>query len=75
MLDLLLEDGRLSFEAISGTSAGAMNAVVLADGWLKGGAVEARTKLEEFWRAISIDGKMSSGQRAIFDALLNPCPR
>ena len=33
VLDRLLEDGRLEFPAISGTSAGAMNAVALADGW------------------------------------------
>ena len=37
VLDHLIEDGRLAFEAISGTSAGAMNAVVMADGWLNGG--------------------------------------
>ena len=37
VLDRLLEDGRISFEAISGTSAGAMNAVVLADGFMKDG--------------------------------------
>ncbi len=74
VLDHLLEDGRLSFEAISGTSAGAMNAVVLADGWLKGGRDGARERLEGFWRSISIDGKLSTGQRAIFDALLRPSP-
>ncbi len=35
VLDRLLEDGRIGFEAISGTSAGAMNAVVVADGFMK----------------------------------------
>ena len=38
VLDHLLEDGRLTIEGISGTSAGAMNAVMLADGLARGGA-------------------------------------
>jgi NTE family protein len=37
VLDYLLEDGRLDIETITGTSAGAMNAVVLAEGYLEGG--------------------------------------
>ena len=32
VLDRLLEDGRVTFEAVTGTSAGAMNAVVMIDG-------------------------------------------
>ena len=35
VLDALLQDTRLQFDGISGSSAGAMNAVVLANGWLK----------------------------------------
>jgi hypothetical protein len=42
VLDRLLEESRLRIEAISGTSAGAMNAAVLADGWTEGGAEGAR---------------------------------
>ena len=38
VLDRLLEKSRLRIEAISGTSAGAMNAAALADGWTEGGA-------------------------------------
>jgi len=53
VLDYLLEDGRLQFEAISGTSAGAMNAVVLAHGLLDGGREGARSALEKFWTAIA----------------------
>lgn len=53
VLDFLIEDGRLDFEAISGTSAGAMNAVVLADGFMRGGAEGARERLHEFWRGVS----------------------
>lgn len=68
VLDQLIEDGRLDFEAISGTSAGAMNAVVLADGWLQGGPEGARKGLDTFWQAISTDGKLSEVQRTIFDS-------
>lgn len=74
VLDLLLEDGRLAIEAISGTSAGAMNAVVLANGWLDGGAKGARTKLEAYWRAVSSDGKLSATQRTVFDSFLSASP-
>ena len=51
VLDALLEAGRFRFDAISGgTSAGAMNALALADGWMRGGA-EARARRSPFWRA------------------------
>jgi len=40
VLDHLLEDGRLGIEGLSGTSAGAVNAVMLADGLHRGGADE-----------------------------------
>ena len=53
VLDRLLEDERYTFDGISGTSAGAMNAVVLADGLLKGGREGARQALAEFWRGIA----------------------
>jgi len=41
VLDRLLEEPWLRIEAISGTSAGAMNAAVLADGWTENGAAGA----------------------------------
>jgi len=53
VLDCLLEDNRLAFDGISGTSAGAMNAVVMADGMVRGGREGGREALERFWRAIS----------------------
>ncbi len=53
VLDRLLEDGRLEIAAVSGTSAGAMNAVALADGFVRGGADGARRKLDDFWRAVA----------------------
>ncbi|AOO79603.1 patatin-like phospholipase family protein [Bosea vaviloviae] len=70
VLDAILEDGRLAIEALSGTSAGAMNAVVLSEGWLEGGADGARAKLESFWRAISVDGKYGGSERSLIDTML-----
>jgi NTE family protein len=52
-LDALLEDGRLTFDGISGTSAGAMNAAVLASGWAHGGPAGARQALTAFWHDVS----------------------
>ncbi len=49
VLDALLQDESLAIEGISGSSAGAVNAVVLADGWLKGGRAGAREALRRFW--------------------------
>ncbi|MBS0447170.1 MAG: patatin-like phospholipase family protein [Proteobacteria bacterium] len=52
VLDALLADGELGFEGLSGSSAGAMNAVVLAHGWAAGGRDGAREALAAFWQAI-----------------------
>jgi NTE family protein len=70
VLDAILEDGRLAIEAITGTSAGAMNAVILADGWIEGGPEGARAQLEAFWRRVSLDGGLSEIQRTLFDRYL-----
>jgi NTE family protein len=59
----LLEDGRLDIEAMSATSAGAMNAVVMAYGISIGGRDGARAKLAEFWKAISDAGRIYSPVR------------
>ncbi|RQS63395.1 patatin-like phospholipase family protein [Burkholderia sp. Bp8963] len=53
VLDRLLEDGRLAIEGVSATSAGAMNATVLAYGLMLGGASGARDALHDFWHAIA----------------------
>jgi len=53
VLDGLLEDGRLDIEGVSATSAGAMNAAVLAGGLLRGGRDGARQALHDFWHAIA----------------------
>ncbi len=52
VLDRLLDDESLQFEGFSGSSAGAMNAVVLADGWLKGGRAGASEALANFWSEV-----------------------
>ena len=64
VLDRLLEDGRINIEAISGTSAGAMNAVVVADGMMKGGADGARQAMDDFWQAVGREGAKSPIQRS-----------
>ena len=71
VLDHLIEDGRLAIEAITGASAGSMNAVVMVDGWIEGGPDGARAQLEAFWRHVSLDGKLNGAQRRVFDLLLD----
>jgi NTE family protein len=74
VLDYLLEDGRLAIEGISGASAGAMNAVMVADGLARGGPELARTRLADFWRAASIDGDLPEIQRKLIERLFTFVP-
>ena len=67
VLDRLLEEPWLHIAGISGTSAGAMNAAVLADGWAEGGAEGARSSLERFWRRVSRAAALSPLQRSPLD--------
>src|SRR5258706_11069483 len=53
VLDRLLEESRIVIDGISGASAGAMNAVVYADGLLDSGVDGAKTALHDFWKAVS----------------------
>ena len=80
VLDALLEDGRVAFDGVSGTSAGAMNAVALAYGFAtaQGKANSdpreaARESLARFWNGIvamgSVTSSISQAQRAPFDIL------
>lgn len=55
-IDTLLADSRIDIEAVSATSAGAMNAVVLADALTEGSREHARERLAAFWRAIADAG-------------------
>lgn len=65
VLDKIFEDDRIWVDAISGTSAGAMNAVVAAQGMYDGGAVGAREALGTFWRAVSDLGRTSPYRRSL----------
>jgi NTE family protein len=69
VLDRLLEDDRIEIATLSGTSAGAMNAVVVAAGLDSGGREGARENLEKFWKAVSDAAKTSPIQRSIWDRL------
>ena len=71
VLDRLLSDGRIDIDGIAGTSAGAMNAAVMADGMLEGGVDGARQHLKDFWRAVSRFARVSPVQRTIFDVVFN----
>jgi len=69
VLDRILEDGRLAIAGVSGTSAGAMNAVALADGYTRAGPEGAREALDSFWRSMSEGAKSSPLRRTPFDVL------
>ena len=64
VLDRLLQDETLEFGGISGTSAGAMNAVAVAAGLMQGGREGARATLRQFWTRV--------GQLAPFSAPPGP---
>jgi len=70
VLDRLLEEPWLHIAGISGTSAGAMNAAVLADGWAEGGAEGAHSSLERFWRRVSRAAALSPLQRSPLDRFM-----
>jgi len=72
--DHLLADDRLEVTGISGASAGAINAVMIADGLARGGAEEARKRLAAFWRAASAGGDLPPMQRAVTDRLFSLLP-
>src|SRR5690348_8415908 len=69
VLDALLEDGRIGFEGLSGTSAGAVNAVAFASGWARGQASgrdpreAAREKLAGIWYRVSALGSLGTLQQ------------
>jgi NTE family protein len=70
VLDRLLEDRRIVIEAISGTSAGAMNAAALAAGYAAGGREGARQALDRFWISTSEYAIFSPIQRTLIERLL-----
>jgi NTE family protein len=70
VLDRLLEEPWIKIEAISGTSAGAMNAAVLADGWSRDGADGARAALDAYWRRVSRAAAFSPLRRSPLERLM-----
>jgi NTE family protein len=70
VLDRLLEEPHLKIDGISGTSAGAMNAAVLADGYTDGGPEGARQALATFWESVSRGARFSPFRRGPLDILL-----
>lgn len=70
VLDRLLDEPELQIDGISGTSAGAMNAAVLAHGHIEGGVAGARAAMEKFWREVSRAARFSPFQRGPLDVLL-----
>ena len=70
VVDRLLEEAWLDIEGISGTSAGAMNAAVMASGFALGGRTGARAALAAFWKRVSVAAVFSPFQRGPVDKLL-----
>lgn len=70
VLDKFFEDDRLWINSISGTSAGAMNAVVASQGMYDGGAEGARSALRAFWKDVSDAGKYSPIKRSPWDMMM-----
>jgi NTE family protein len=69
VMDRLLGDPRIEIEGISGTSAGAMNGVVMADALTRGDRDTARQALHDFWQAVSRAGMASPIRRNPLDVL------
>ena len=70
VVDRLLEEEWLEIEGVSGTSAGAMNAAVLASGYATGGRDGARAAMEGFWKRTSDAARFSPFQRGPVDRML-----
>ncbi len=69
VLDRLLEDDRVVIDAVSGTSAGAMNGAALAAGFVTGGAAGARRALDRFWLSTSEFARFSPFRRTLADRI------
>ncbi|TWI67379.1 NTE family protein [Pseudoduganella lurida] len=71
VLDRLLDEEHLQFDSFSGSSAGAINAVVLADGYAHGGGRQgARAALTRFWTTLGSLATFSPMGRTPLDRLL-----
>ena len=65
VLDRLLEDESLGVDGVSGTSAGALNAAVMATGWAEGGRAGARAALAAFWHDVATPAGSACFGRAV----------
>jgi len=72
VLDRIFELDLFEIEGIVGTSAGAMNAAVVACGIAENGAEGARAKLNEFWTAISEASRTGPLQPSVIDKMFSP---
>ena len=73
VLDRLLDEPKLKIEAISGTSAGAINAAALASGHANGGREGARKCLDAFWSSLGTASYSMGSSTGVHTALLpNP---
>lgn len=72
VLDRLLADPRIEVEGIVGTSAGAMNTALVADGLAAGGADLARRMLRDFWEGVGCIAATTPMQPTPFDRLASP---
>jgi NTE family protein len=70
VLDRLIEEPWLRIDGVSGTSAGAMNAAALIDGYTENGVEGARAKMESFWSRVATAGRLNPMQRSPIDMLL-----
>ena len=70
VLDRLMDEPWLTIDGISGTSAGAMNAVVLAGGFQVGGPAGAKAALNTFWRRVADKARLSPIRRSPLDVML-----
>lgn len=72
VIERLLESDDLEIGALTGASAGAMNAVVLADGLAEGGKPAAIRKLERFWTGVGDSNRSVFGDLGVWSAAFNP---
>jgi NTE family protein len=73
VIDKLLEDGRVEIKAVTGASAGAMNAVALAAGLIEGGTEGGRARLDAFWREVNrAGGRNIFGDSGVWNAIFSP---
>ncbi len=71
VIDRLLDEPWIEYSGVSGTSAGAMNATVLVDGYAAGGRKGAQAALERYWRAVADAGRFSPMQRGPIERMAN----